>query len=276
MPCQSSVAQIVPESSASVQLCVLASGSTGNAILVRTASTALLVDAGISAKAMAERLAGVGLAPDQVQAVCLSHEHDDHTRGLAVLSKRYRWPVYANRGTIEGLHRHPRLRDLPYQVFSTGSPFTVGDLAIEPFPVPHDAFEPVGFALTAPGGLRIGIATDVGIPTSVIRDRLQGCRLLVVEANHDDELLTQAPRPWHLKQRIRGRQGHLSNHTAAAMIADVAHPGLSHVYLAHLSRDCNREHLALHAARTLLERRGFGHIRVLPTYPDRVSEIWTG
>lgn len=225
---------------------------------------------------MTERLTSIGIQPDGVQAVCLSHEHDDHMRGLAILQKRYGWEVFANRGTIEGLQRHPKLRELAYQIFSTGSAFQIGDLTVDPFPVPHDAYEPVGFAVTGPDGDRIGIATDVGIPTTVIRERLQGCRILVVEANHDEQLLLDAPRPWHLKQRIRGRQGHLSNIAAADMIADVAHPGLSHVFLAHLSRDCNREHLAIRAARVVLDRRGYEHVQVLPTYPDRVSEIWTG
>ena len=100
--------------------------------------------------------------------------------------------------------------------------------------------------------------------------------MLIVESNYDEELLMSAPRPWHLKQRIRGRQGHLSNQTAAEMIAEVAHPGLSHVYLAHLSRECNREDLAVGTARSWLGRLGYGHIQVLPTYSDRISEVWTG
>lgn len=277
MPCQSLMGPNPPVGEGgAVQVCVLASGSTGNSILIRSAATTLLVDAGISAAALAGRLAGIGIRPEEIRAVCLSHEHDDHVRGLAVLHRRFGWEIYANRGTIEGLQRQARLRELPYRVFSTGSAFAVGDLAVEPFLVPHDAYEPVGFTVTTSRGDRIGIATDIGIPTSLVREGLRGCRVLVVEANHDEQLLMEAPRPWHLKQRIRGRQGHLSNDTAAGMIADVAHPGLSDVFLAHLSRDCNREQLAVHAARAVLERRGFGHVRVLPTYPDRVSQIWTG
>ena len=258
-----------------LQVCVLASGSSGNSIFVSSGTTSILVDAGISKRAMGLRLDDIGVKPEQISAICLSHEHHDHMRGLPMLQKQFGWDVFANRGTIEGLQRNEKTRAVMYQVFSTGMQFLIGDLSIETFSVPHDAFEPVGFTVGL-GNQRVGIVMDAGIPTSLIRERLRGCQMLIVESNYDEQLLMAAPRPWRLKQRIRGRQGHLSNETAAEMIAEVAHPGLSHVYLAHLSRECNREDLALRTARSLLGRLGHGHVQVLPTFSDRISEVWTG
>jgi phosphoribosyl 1,2-cyclic phosphodiesterase len=257
-----------------LRVCVLASGSTGNSVYVSSGAHAILIDAGISARALGGRLADIGVDPASLDGICISHEHDDHVRALRVFHRRHRVPLYGNAGTIEAIRRNPAWRELPWQVFTTGSPFTVGDLRIETFLVPHDAYEPVGFVVSR-GGRRIGIATDLGTPTHLIRERLRDCRLLVVEANHDDRMLEEAPRPWQLKQRIRGRQGHLSNERAAGMVAEIAGPNLERVVLAHLSRDCNREHLALRAVEAGLAGCGHCHVQVSVASPDRVSEVWT-
>ncbi len=257
-----------------LQVCILASGSSGNSIFVSSDTTRILIDAGISAKALAGRLAEIEVEPTDIQAICVSHEHDDHVRGLRVMHRRHGMALYGNNGTIEAIRRDAKNRELPWQVFSTGSPFTIGDLTLNPFPVPHDAYEPVGFTIAC-GDDQIGIATDLGTPTALIRERLRPCRMVVLEANHDERMLMDAPRPWHLKQRIRGRQGHLSNDHAATMLSEIAGPQLSHVFLAHLSGDCNEEHLALRAARTSLERCGHDHVEVRVAFPDRVSEMWS-
>lgn len=209
---------------------------------------------------------------DEIRAVCVSHEHGDHTQGLRVLYQRTGIPLYANSGTIEALERQPEFEGLKWHVFTTGCAFEIGDLTIEPFAVPHDAYEPVGFVVSN-GASRVGIVTDMGMSTSLIRERLRRCAALVVESNHDEELLLEADRPWHLKQRIRGRQGHLSNRGAAALLAEVAGPDLRYVFLAHLSEDCNRPELACRTARETLLQLGHGHVCVQAAYPDRPTEL---
>lgn len=256
-----------------LRLCVLASGSSGNCTVVQSGTTAVLIDAGLSARETVRRLDGVGVAIDQVAGILISHEHSDHIAGLRVLHQKHGIPCYANRGTSEALIRNPDLAALPFTLFSTGFAFAVGDLTVEPFSVPHDAYEPVGFVVSTPSA-RVGVVTDMGVATGVIRSRLADCQALVIEANHDEAMLMEAERPWYLKQRIRGRQGHLSNQAAAALIGDIAGPHLRRVYLAHLSEDCNRTHLAEREVRSALQKLGFHHVDVAMTYPDRVSEVW--
>jgi len=161
---------------------------------------------------------------------------------------------------------------LRWTVFQTGSPFELGDFRVEPFSVPHDALDPVGFIFTS-GGVKVGVVTDMGMATTLIRERLRHCRILVVEANHDEHLLKQSGRPWSLIQRILGRQGHLSNEALAAMLVEIAHPGMTDVLLAHLSRECNEPALAEREVRRALAARGHGHIRIHMTYPDRPSQV---
>lgn len=256
-----------------LRLCVLASGSSGNCTLVASAHTAVLIDAGLSGRETERRLTQLGVPVSRIQAIVLSHEHDDHTQGLRVLHRRYGIPLYANAGTLEAMGRDPAFRDLSWRVFTTGSPFSIGDLLLEPFAVAHDAYEPVGFVVSC-GPARVGVATDMGVATTLVRTRLRGCQALVIESNHDEELLEAADRPWSLKQRIRGRQGHLSNRGAAQVVVEVAGPHLEQVILAHLSADCNRAELALRTTRDELARAGHAHVRVCCAYPDRVSEVW--
>lgn len=252
-----------------LRVCVLASGSSGNCIHVESATTALLIDAGISARETLRRLEAAGLDPAKLRAICVSHEHTDHVAGIAQLHKKLGLKLYANGDTARAIRGGEAL---DWNLFTDGCPFTVGDIEILPFPLPHDAFAPVGFVLAC-GPARLGIATDLGMPTQLARERLRGCQLLVLEANHDETLVHSSFRPWSLKQRILGRQGHLSNETAAALLADVAGDTLRHVFLAHLSKECNNLELALHIVRTHLESVGLGHVRVLPTHPDKPSEF---
>ncbi len=261
-----------------MKLCVLGSGSTGNCIFACSGHTRLLIDAGLSAKNTAGKLDEIGVALDDIQAVCLTHEHSDHTRGLRVLCGRHDIPVYANAGTVDALEARGHVAGVHWNVFTTGEPFTVGDIRVEPFPVPHDAYEPVGFVLSAPqadGALvRIGIVTDMGMATELVRQRLKECHALVLEANHDDTLLQHAQRPWSLKQRITGRQGHFSNAQALALLTEVAHPALHTVFLAHLSSDCNNPDQALHLVRDGLGGSGHGQTVVQMTWPQRISQVW--
>ncbi|MBN1269208.1 MAG: MBL fold metallo-hydrolase [Kiritimatiellae bacterium] len=258
-----------------LRLCILASGSSGNCTYIGSSGSSLLIDAGLSGKETERRLGEIGVVPAGLRAICVSHEHGDHVMGLRVLHRRHGIPLYANAGTIEAVGRDPLFRELPWQVFTTGSPFQVGDLQIEPFSVAHDAYDPVGFIVSA-GAVRVGIVTDMGVATTLVRQRLRNCHALVIEANHDLTMLDAAERPASLKQRIRGRQGHLSNDDAAAVVAEVAGPHLQQVFLAHLSADCNRVDVALRTVRRILDKAGHGHVRVSCAFPDRVSEVWMG
>ncbi len=256
-----------------MKTCVLASGSSGNCIYLGSGSTHLLIDVGLSGRETLNRLEQVGVKLSAITAICLTHEHSDHIAGLRVLHSRHRIPLYANAGTIEAVRRDEKMHGLTWQVFTTGSPFQIGDLLLEPFAVPHDSYEPVGFVVSS-GTVRVGVVTDIGVVTHLVRERLRPCRALIVESNHDERMLADARRPWLLKQRIAGRQGHLSNAHAAALISEIAGPGLSQIFLSHLSADCNRPELALKTMQTALGRLGHAHVRVCVTFPDRVSEVW--
>lgn len=254
-------------------LSVLASSSSANCIFVASETTAILVDAGLSLRQIEQRLMALGRGPESLRGVCFSHEHSDHISGAPLLHRRYGTPLYANAGTIEGARRAWRDFDPPWNVFQTGSPFAIGDLTIEPFAVPHDAYDPVGFTISS-GGARIGIATDMGMVTTLVRQRLQGCNALVIEANHDERMLRDSPRPWALKQRILGRQGHLSNRSAAETVAELAGPHLQCVVLAHVSRECNDPDLAVGEFRERLRERGCASVEIAVAERLGSSAVW--
>lgn len=256
-----------------LRMCILGSGSKGNSIYVASEQTALLVDAGLSARQTKMRLKRIGADLDEIEGICISHEHHDHIAGLRVLSKNMRARLYANAGTVKAVSSKSDVADLEWNVFSTGSPFKVGDLTIAPFALSHDAYEPVGYVIASEDD-RVGIATDLGMVTTLARERLKGCRALVLEANHDEKLLVASRRPWYLKQRIMSRQGHLSNAAAAAAIVDCAGESLSRVYLAHLSEECNEAGLAKRQIEKVLKEKSLGHVELFATYPDRESECW--
>lgn len=256
----------------SIRFCVLASGSAGNCVYVESSEARLLIDAGLSGKETARRLSELEVEIGCIDAVCVTHEHDDHRTAIRMMHQRHGADVYANTGTIEALERLPKLQGIDWQVFTTGQAFSVGDLTLEPFSVPHDSYDPVGYIVTN-GSARIGVVTDMGMATSLIRERLKGCHALIIEANHDVEMLRNSPRPWSLKQRILGRQGHMSNDQAGELVADVGCSRLAYVMLAHLSEDCNRPEVAVHAVRTALDHAELGHVEVKLTYPDRVSDV---
>jgi len=255
-----------------MRLCVLASGSKGNCIYVGSRNTSILIDAGISGKATVERLNMVGIDPQTVKAICLTHEHDDHKSAVGILHRKLGVELYANDGTVEAVSNHKKYAGLPWNIFSTGQTFQIGDLELLPFRVPHDSYDPVGFVISN-GTFRVGVVTDMGIVTDQIRDRLRNCSALVIEANHDEELLKASDRPWALKQRIAGRQGHLSNSSAGELVAEVAGNKLRTVLLAHLSSDCNVPDLALRTVQAILHRAGRQDIDVQLTYAERPSSM---
>ena len=256
-----------------LQVCVLASGSSGNSIFIGSEKTRVLIDAGLSARQVALRLEQLGVAPESINGICVSHEHGDHVAGLRALQQRHGIPVYANAGTLNGIMRQPRSHELSVRVFQTGSPFEIGDITIEPFSVPHDAYEPVGFRVQT-ANTCVGVVTDLGMVTSLVREKLKGCHALIVESNHDEDLIREAPRPWPLKQRIRSRQGHLSNIDAARLISESATDALEHVFLAHLSSDCNTPDTALRTVASQLRLDGLGHINLEISLADRITNMW--
>lgn len=227
---------------------VLASGSKGNSVLVCGERTRVLMDAGLSAKDTARRLEGTPGEGCRLDAIVISHEHQDHVRGCGILSRRHNLPVYLSRGTRENLPG--QVGELHgCRIFQPGTGFVIGDLRITPFAISHDATEPVGFVVEC-GGARLGICTDLGVATQLVRTRLQGCHGLVLEANHDVETLLNGPYPWHLKQRIRSRQGHLCNEDSLTLLEELRHEKLQTVVFAHLSEVNNRPYLVRKAFET--------------------------
>jgi len=226
--------------------CPLASGSKGNAIFVASRSKKLLIDAGLSAKALNEKLLQIGSSLSQIDAILITHEHVDHIHGLAVIAKKHQIPVFANSDTAQAiLEAHDR--PIPFKIFSTGETFTFGDIEIHPFSIQHDTLDPVAFTFNF-ANIKLGICTDLGFATTLVKSRLAGCDYLYVEANHEPSMVHASSRSEALKARILSRQGHLSNEQCADLIRDVAHPKLRHIYLAHLSAECNHPHHAFSAA----------------------------
>ncbi len=224
-------------------LCILASGSQGNAIYVSDGETSLLIDAGLSGVEIERRMRSRGLDPTRLDAILVTHEHADHVRGVGVLSRRYDLPVYLSPETDGAAAQQiKKIRDVRH--FQCGRSFRINDLALHPFSTSHDARDSAGFTVQR-NGLKIGIATDLGIPTAVVRTHLKNCSLLVLESNHDSKMLMEGPYPWHLKQRVRGRTGHLSNDVSRDLLGELRHEGLAHVVLAHLSEENNTPETAL-------------------------------
>jgi phosphoribosyl 1,2-cyclic phosphodiesterase len=246
-----------------IQLTVLGSGSSGNCTLVETGRCRILVDAGLSTRQIVRRLESVGTPPESIRAVVVTHEHIDHTQGIAVFAKRYAVPVYCNSGTArEFKPRHP----VDLRLFQTGSEFSIEDANLLPFPVPHDAADPVGF-LVESGGISAGFATDLGHATHLVMDRLRLAHTVVIETNYDLQLLQQDHRrPWAVKQRIMSRHGHLSNTDASEALAELAEGSLKRAILCHLSRDCNTPALAERCTRDRLDLAAGGAASAIEVY----------
>ena len=225
---------------------ILGSSSSGNCSFIQTPQARVLIDAGFSGKRIGEMLAGIGVHLDEIDAVFITHEHSDHICGLRALSKLPRLKVFANYATAQAI-RPQICRPVNWQVFESGTSFQFADLQVTAFPIPHDAYDPVGFVFkTGTGGdlfdpvRSVAWLTDLGHIPANVRERVRGCDVLVLEANHDVELLDNDPvRPFSLKQRIKGRHGHLSNSAALEFLQTVERPAWQHVFLAHLSRECN-------------------------------------
>jgi len=242
--------------SSGMQVTVLGSGSRGNAIAIHTDESVILVDAGFSAKELQRRLRVSGIDEGRLKAILISHEHIDHIRGARVLSQRLGGvPIYCNRLTGDYMRdADSRLGKL--HIFTAGSSFRIGEFEVNPFSIPHDACDPVGFTIDCCGKYRVGIATDLGHVSSLVKYQLRDCDMLIVESNHDVDMVNSSERPWHLKKRIVGRHGHLSNEDCAGLLEDVIVPQTKHLVLAHASGECNRHNLILEVADALLKTIG--------------------
>lgn len=228
-------------------LTVLGSGSAGNCALVETERCRVLIDGGLSARQMVRRLEQCGVTPEQIDGILVTHEHGDHTSGLEVWSRQFPTPVYCNRLTAEALRRGQPEAKLDFRLFVTGSDFSIGDMAVQTFAVPHDASDPVGFVLHYEQSA-LGFLTDLGFATKLVYERVRAVHTLVIETNHDEKLLQNCTkRPWSVKQRIMSRHGHLSNAAAAAVLGELLGSQLRRAVLGHLSRDCNSPELAIAA-----------------------------
>ena len=237
-----------------MRFCVLGSGSKGNSTFIEAGSTRILIDAGFSGIEVERRLAAVGIDITTISAILVSHEHGDHIRGVPILSRRFKLPVYASRAAVEAsgesLSGVVELCEI-----TAGTSFEIGDLAVHPFSISHDTVDPFGFVATN-GSCSVGYCTDTGLATRVMQHRLGGCSGLVLECNHDPEMLKNGGYPPHLQQRIRSKSGHLTNLDAAVFLAELIHEKLEHVVLAHLSDTNNTPELAWHTVEKHLDECG--------------------
>jgi phosphoribosyl 1,2-cyclic phosphodiesterase len=273
-----------------VSVSVLASGSRGNCSLVATSSTRILVDAGLSGRETFKRLKALGDRNDdrngdrsngrveEISAILITHEHADHVAGLQRLATKLNVPVFLTAPTHHAWSRAVRdekgaIPDLPkLEHFSAGRGFRVGDIEVMPFTIPHDAADPVGFTFRAEG-VKIGFATDLGYMPTNVRNHLRGCSVLVMESNHDVEMLRSGPYPWSVKQRVMSRVGHLSNDALAEFFSSDYDGGAEYVVLAHLSEQNNHPEIARAAAEQALGgRQGLWHNRVLLATQTEVLE----
>jgi phosphoribosyl 1,2-cyclic phosphodiesterase len=228
--------------SASMRFCVLGSGSAGNSVVVETDGQSLLIDAGFSCRELERRMDAIGVDPRTVAGIVLTHEHGDHVRGAARFSRRFGTPVHATRGTLSRL-RLSRFSPEPV-VLRAGRAHVVGSFRLDPFAVSHDAREPIGVVVESDSGHRLGLAADLGVRDREAWNRLRDLDAIVLEANHDLEMLMRGPYPWRLKQRIAGDRGHLSNTDAAEGVKELIGDRLDWVVLYHLSKINNRPAIA--------------------------------
>lgn len=268
-----------------MRLAVLGSGSGGNATLLDTGQGLLLVDAGLSAKQLVLRMAQLGISPEELTGILLTHEHGDHVAGLEVFSRKFDVPVYVTALTRESLaHKVSSVRR--WKLFTAGQTFEVAGVSVASFSIPHDAVDPVGFVFEGQGR-KAGVLTDLGHVSHQVRSLLEGVSALVLEANYCDQMLEDdEKRPWSLKQRISSRHGHLSNQQACSLAEDLVAGGLERVILGHLSKDCNTakvaeaafERLLLREVRVASQTEVTGWMRVASKVPktDPVLEEVTG
>ena len=248
-------------------VCPLASGSRGNSLFVSCGDSALLVDAGLSGVEIQRRLAAVDINPETLTGIVITHEHSDHVRGAGILSRRFNIPVYISEKTYQACSGLGKIADLQY--FTCGTSFEIDQIKIHPFSTSHDATDPAGLTMEY-NDMKIGIATDLGIVTHLVIEYLKESDLLYLESNHDPRMLMNGPYPWHLKQRIKSRTGHLSNQDAVDLVNQLKVSRLKHVILAHLSEENNHPDLA---GGTMAEGLNGAKISIHVAGPDKPGKM---
>ncbi len=256
-----------------MKVATLGSGSRGNSVFVESGKTRFLVDAGFSGSEISRRLGLLGIPPESIQAIVVTHEHRDHTSGIGIAARRWNWPLYLTPATERACA--PLLRGTEtIRHYHGETPFDLGDVRVHPSSTCHDAADPVALTVLDPGsGLKVGVATDLGRATTPVRNALAGCHFVVLESNHDEIMLRESPYPWSVKQRIGGSRGHLSNRLATDLAVDLLHPALGGFLLAHLSDECNEPDAAVDMARKRLARRGYRGV-VDVARQDRPSPLY--
>jgi phosphoribosyl 1,2-cyclic phosphodiesterase len=250
---------------------VLGSGSRGNCVYIECGKTAILIDGGFSGKEIARRLQSIGKDISRLDAICVTHEHADHIAGVGVLSRRSGLTVFANPATFSGGEK--QLGKLAKrQEFDTGDQFAVKDLLIRSFRISHDTADPVGYVISS-DRVSLGYCTDTGKVTHLMQQRLAGCTGLILEFNHNLQMLKNGPYPPALQQRVRSNQGHLTNEDAAGFLKGILHQGLRMTLLAHLSETNNTPHLALEAASAVMGAET--ETQLILTCQDRPTQIFT-
>jgi phosphoribosyl 1,2-cyclic phosphodiesterase len=248
-----------------MKITVLGSGSSGNAVLVESDSTCVLIDAGFSGRDLERRLAIAEVRPESISALLITHDHSDHTRGMGVLSRRWGIPLYLTQRTHQACAK--LLSESERVVhYEREDSLEIGALCVHPFLTVHDAVDPIAVTLTERStGQKLGIATDLGRPTATVRHALQGCDVLILESNHDEIMLRESPYPWSVKARIASSHGHLSNNAAADLARELCHRDLAVVVLAHLSDNANDPELARDVVGGALKRSRYdGEVIVAP------------
>lgn len=239
-----------------IKFCTLFSGSSGNSIFISDGTTKLLIDAGVSGKKTLEALYSIDEDPSDLSAVLITHEHSDHTKGAGILSRKLDIPIYANESTWKQIDTQlGEIRQCNKRHFVTGCNFELGRINIKPFLIPHDAIEPVGFSLFIENK-KITTATDIGHMNNSILENLIDSDIILLEANHDVEMLKVGPYPWNLKQRVMGENGHLSNEMAGKTVAYLAENGSKNFLLGHLSKENNFPELAYQTVYNILSSKG--------------------
>jgi len=238
----------------SLKISVLGSSSSGNCTFISTSKTRILLDAGLSRAQIAKRLKTIGESLESIDALIVSHEHSDHIAGLHGLLAKQAIPLYISQETSEMIDPKPKWSRV--ETISAGHPFWLGELKVTPFTIPHDAVNPLAFTFETEG-IKIGHVTDLGYMTELVIQRLKGCHVIVLESNHDLEMLKVGPYPWPVKQRIMSRMGHLSNEMTGKFFSEEFDGEARHIVLAHLSENNNHPALARMMTMEALERRGF-------------------
>jgi len=227
-----------------MMFCSLFSGSSGNSIFLKYKDTRILIDCGVSGKRIAASLAELTIDACKLSAIIVTHEHNDHINSVGIMSRRYNLPIYANCGTWEGMQANiGKVKEKSVKDFTTGGKFEIGDIVIEPFPLPHDAAEPVGYNFYL-GDKKLTLATDMGHVSDAIRNSIKGCHTILIESNHDVEMLKNGNYPIYLKKRILGEKGHLSNDVSGELSLWLAQNGTINFLLGHLSKENNTPEVA--------------------------------